>query len=106
MVAHRLALQVRGRIGVSGSLPDRPNTLAEQALADVAATGGDLAQLVEELQDSQVRPGTLAGDREILPIPDRRQIGLTTYDAKDPDTSFPPITRLRPPPGPPMCWWC
>jgi hypothetical protein len=44
--------------------------------------------------------------REILPIPDRRQIGLTTYDAKDPDTSFPPITRLRPPPGPPMCWWC
>ena len=27
--------------------------------------------------------------REVLPIPDRWQIGLTTYNAKDPDTSFP-----------------
>jgi arylsulfatase A-like enzyme len=39
--------------------------------------------------------------REILPIPDRRQVGLTTYDAKDPDTRFPPITPLRPPTGAP-----
>jgi arylsulfatase A-like enzyme len=39
--------------------------------------------------------------REVLPIPDRRQIGLTTYDAKDPDTSYLPITRLRPPAGAP-----
>jgi arylsulfatase A-like enzyme len=39
--------------------------------------------------------------REILPIPDRRQVGLTTYDAKDPDTRFPPITPLRPPAGAP-----
>jgi hypothetical protein len=39
--------------------------------------------------------------REILPIPDRRQIGLTTYDAKDPDTSYPPIRPLRPPMLPP-----
>jgi arylsulfatase A-like enzyme len=39
--------------------------------------------------------------REVLPIPDRRPVGLTTYDAKDPDTSFPPITPLRPPPGAP-----
>jgi arylsulfatase A-like enzyme len=39
--------------------------------------------------------------REVLPIPDRRQIGLTTYDAKDPDTSFPPIRPLRPPAGAP-----
>jgi arylsulfatase len=44
--------------------------------------------------------------REILPIPDRRQIGLTTYDAKDPDASFPPIRRLRPRRGRRMCWWC
>src|SRR5688572_28524744 len=29
--------------------------------------------------------------REILPIPDRAYAGLITYDAKDPDTSFPPI---------------
>jgi arylsulfatase A-like enzyme len=35
--------------------------------------------------------------REVLPIPDRRPVGLTTYDAKDPDTSFPRIEPLRPP---------
>jgi hypothetical protein len=29
--------------------------------------------------------------RSVLPIPERRHVGLTTYDAKDPDTSFPPI---------------
>src|SRR5690349_17395916 len=35
--------------------------------------------------------------RDILPIPDREYVGLTTYDAKDPDTRFPPIEQLRPP---------
>jgi arylsulfatase A-like enzyme len=35
--------------------------------------------------------------RSVLPIPDRTPVGLTTYDAKDPDTSYPPITPLRPP---------
>jgi arylsulfatase len=39
--------------------------------------------------------------REILPIPDQRTAGLVTYDAKDPDTSFPPIALLRPPEGAP-----
>jgi arylsulfatase A-like enzyme len=39
--------------------------------------------------------------RESLPIPDRRYEGLITYDAKDPDTSFPPIEPLRPPEGAP-----
>ena len=39
--------------------------------------------------------------REILPIPDVPPVGLTTYDAKDPDTAFPPITPLRPPEGAP-----
>jgi arylsulfatase A-like enzyme len=28
-------------------------------------------------------------------------VGLTTYDAKDPDTTFPPITPVRPPDGAP-----
>ena len=37
--------------------------------------------------------------REILPIPDVPPAGLTTYDAKDPDTAFPPISPLRPPEG-------
>jgi arylsulfatase A-like enzyme len=35
--------------------------------------------------------------RQVLPIPDRKPVTLTTYDAKDPDTKFPPITPLRPP---------
>src|SRR4051812_41271205 len=39
--------------------------------------------------------------RANLPIPDRQHIGLTTYDAKDPDTSFPPIDPLLPPAGAP-----
>jgi len=39
--------------------------------------------------------------RSILPIPDPTHVGLTTYDAKDPDTKFPPIEPLRPPKGAP-----
>jgi arylsulfatase A-like enzyme len=39
--------------------------------------------------------------REILPIPDIPHVGLTTYDAKDPDTRYPPIEPLRPPKGAP-----
>src|SRR6266540_3228374 len=39
--------------------------------------------------------------RSILPIPDPQHVGLTTYDAKDPDTKFPPIVPLRPPEGAP-----
>jgi arylsulfatase A-like enzyme len=39
--------------------------------------------------------------RSILPIPDRPAPGLTTYDAKDPDTAYPPIEPLLPPEGAP-----
>jgi arylsulfatase len=39
--------------------------------------------------------------RHVLPIPDQPQVGLTTYDAKDPDTQYPPIRDLRPPQGAP-----
>jgi arylsulfatase A-like enzyme len=39
--------------------------------------------------------------RQILPIHDRQYVGLTTYDARDPATRFPPITLLRPPKGAP-----
>ncbi len=35
--------------------------------------------------------------RDILPVPDVAHVGLTTYDAKDPDTSYPPIRDVRPP---------
>lgn len=37
----------------------------------------------------------------MLPIPDRPAPGLTTYDAKDPDTAYPPIEPLLPPEGAP-----
>jgi arylsulfatase A-like enzyme len=40
-------------------------------------------------------------DRTILPIPDRQHVGLTTYDAKDPNSKFPPIESLRPAKGAP-----
>ena len=39
--------------------------------------------------------------RQVLPIPDRQHVGLTTFDAKDPDTRYPPIRPLRPPKGAP-----
>jgi arylsulfatase len=40
-------------------------------------------------------------ERTVLPIPDVRPFSLTTYDAKDPDTKYPPIQDLRPPKGAP-----
>ncbi|MBV8966331.1 MAG: sulfatase-like hydrolase/transferase, partial [Mycobacteriaceae bacterium] len=39
--------------------------------------------------------------RSHLPIPSSPRKGLITYDAKDPDTSYPPIEQLRPPEGAP-----
>jgi arylsulfatase len=39
--------------------------------------------------------------RTVLPIPDRPYEGELPLDAKDPDTTFPPIEPLRPPAGAP-----
>ena len=39
--------------------------------------------------------------RSNLPIPHRQHVGLTTYDAKDPDTWYRAIEPLRPPDGAP-----
>jgi arylsulfatase A-like enzyme len=39
--------------------------------------------------------------RSILPIPDVQHVGLTTFDARDPETKFPAIEPLRPPKGAP-----
>ncbi len=41
------------------------------------------------------------GQREILPIPDRPYDGFVAYDARDPESKFPPILPLRPPMGAP-----
>ncbi|MBK8553618.1 MAG: arylsulfatase [Ignavibacteria bacterium] len=35
--------------------------------------------------------------RTVLPIPDQPYKGLIMYDAKDPESKFPPIAQLRPP---------
>src|SRR5271155_179820 len=39
--------------------------------------------------------------RDVLPIPDKPYAGFMAYDAKDPDSKFPPIEPLRPPKGAP-----
>ena len=39
--------------------------------------------------------------REVLPVPDRGSAAAVTFDAKDAETTFPPIERLRPPAGAP-----
>jgi|GEM_PF-1757272 hypothetical protein len=36
-------------------------------------------------------------NRSVLPIPDVRPFSLTTYDAKDPDTKYPPSFHLPTP---------
>src|ERR1700750_2724004 len=49
--------------------------------------------------DHMAKPDDL--NRFVLPIHQRPHVGLTTYDAKDPDTVYPPITDIRPPAGAP-----
>ncbi|MGN6547633.1 MAG: arylsulfatase, partial [Aureliella sp.] len=39
--------------------------------------------------------------RSHLPMPNTQRPGMITYDAKDPETQFPPIEELRPPKGAP-----
>jgi hypothetical protein len=39
--------------------------------------------------------------RAVLPIPSRKHIALTTFDASDPETRFAAIEPLRPPAGAP-----
>src|SRR5215218_9577760 len=46
-------------------------------------------------------PESSEPQRQVLPIPDPQHVGVTTYDAKDPDTSYLPIEPLRPPEGAP-----
>lgn len=40
-------------------------------------------------------------NRDILPIPDPQHVGMTTFDARDPNTKYPPITPVRAPDGAP-----
>ena len=59
-----------------------------------AASNGEARQPVTVPDQDRAR-------RDILPILDVKHVGLTTYDAKDPDTTYPPIVPLRPPKGAP-----
>jgi hypothetical protein len=52
-------------------------------------------------EGSEMPEPTNGRQRAVLPIPDRSHVGVTTYNAKSPDTSFPPIEPLRPPEGAP-----
>ena len=52
-------------------------------------------------REAQMKDANNRLPREVLPIPDRRAVALTTYSAKDPNTKFPPIRQLRPPSGAP-----
>src|ERR1700732_418942 len=58
-----------------------------------AASNGEAAARAASEQDA-VR-------RDILHIPDCKHVGLPTYDAKNPATTYPPIVPLRPPAGAP-----
>lgn len=69
------------------------STLLVAAMAAVSQAG----------QPGDAVPGSEADqkNRAHLPIPNTGRPKLITYDAKDPDTSFPPIQQLRPPAGAP-----
>src|SRR6185312_9965196 len=55
----------------------------------------------DEAEETEMANQTEGFSRAILPIPDPQHVGLTTYDAKDPNARFPPIVPLRPPAGAP-----
>ena len=52
-------------------------------------------------KESEIMNGDDKKHRSHLPMPNTTRRGLITYDAKDPDTRFPPIEQLRPPKGAP-----
>jgi arylsulfatase len=62
------------------------------------------AHAIDEARSREERSTTAVPDdaeRTELPIPDRPDTGFVAYDAKDPNSTFPPIEPLRPPAGAP-----
>jgi arylsulfatase A-like enzyme len=55
-----------------------------------------MTELNNQMTNQQNEP-----QRAILPIPDHPHTGLTPYDAKDPNTKYPPIEPVQPPEGAP-----
>jgi arylsulfatase A-like enzyme len=66
----------------------------ENEFGKTKASNGTQHQDIGSNQNDSIQRG-------VLPIPDRKAVNLTTYDAKDPETRFPPIKPLRPPTGAP-----
>src|ERR1700722_12558892 len=62
---------------------------------------GDTTTVETSAKMRRFMDSTAEVNRFVLPIHDPPSVGLTTYDAKDPDTSYPPITEPRPPAGAP-----
>jgi arylsulfatase A-like enzyme len=71
---------------------------AKKATTKKAATKAVTAPSPKKATKAPVSGAPPLG-RETLPIPDRQHVGVTTYDARDPNTKYPPITMLRPPKG-------
>ncbi len=89
-------------------VPAAADASSNVAMARLACSQGVKPRLTDVNRHSRIaeRSLTMANQtdkhqRDILPIPDRPHTGLITYDAKDPDTKFPPIEPLRPPQGAP-----
>ncbi len=71
-------------------------------LASLALVAG-LAPAAENLTTGTPGSSSAADykNRSNLPMPNTVRASLVTYDAKSPDTKFPPIEQLRPPKGAP-----
>jgi arylsulfatase A-like enzyme len=87
-------------------LPAPPLHHPERMIGDSSSLGDEVRPRDREDHRASsnrkaLMPERPQSQREVLPIPDRPHVGVTTYDAKDPATSFPPIEPLRPPEGAP-----
>jgi arylsulfatase A-like enzyme len=67
--------------------------LAGAPVRPVPAARADPQEMITMSDDTMAR--------DVLPSPDAARTGPITYDAKDPETKYPPIGQLRPPKGAP-----
>src|ERR1039458_9388451 len=66
----------------------------------MSALGSPISLLIRKTRAiMKSKPETMS--RTVLPIPDRPFTGPVMFDAKDPNSKFPPIEPLRPPKGAP-----
>ncbi len=68
------------------------------AVSGLLGIPGGRAETTDGAKVSEARESR---HRSHLPMPNTIRPALITYDAKDPDSKFPPIGQLRPPPGAP-----